>query len=68
MRYLQLLSEALFLYGTMLLLLEEKLPGAVREKIVIANYRYNGGRSLSNIDEVCKLCRTTGTVLLYLRL
>jgi WASH complex subunit strumpellin len=52
----------------MLLLLEEKLPGAVREEIVIANYRYNGGRSLSNIDEVCKLCRTTGTVLVYLKL
>lgn len=58
----QLLSEAIYLYGVMLLLLEEKIPGAIREKIMIAVYRYNGDGSLVNIDEVCKLCRSTGYV------
>ena len=38
----QLMCEALYLYGTMLLLLEERIPGAVREKIMIAAYRYRG--------------------------
>jgi WASH complex subunit strumpellin len=58
----QLLCEALYLYGTMLLLLEERIPGSVREKIIIAVYRYTGEGSLSNIDEVCKLCRGTGYI------
>jgi WASH complex subunit strumpellin len=58
----QLLCEALYLYGTMLLLLEDKIPGPVREKILIAIYRYNIDGRLVNIDEVCKLCRATGYV------
>ena len=58
----QLLSEALYLYGVMLLLLEEKMPGYVREKMLIAIYRFNGEGKLENIDEVCKLCRNTGYI------
>ena len=58
----QLICEALYLYGTMLLLLEERIPGAVREKIMIAAYRYRGEGLLSNIDEVCRLCRSTGYI------
>ena len=58
----QLLCEALHLYGTMLLLLEERIPGRVREKILIAVYRYSGDATSQHIDEVCKLCRSTGYV------
>ena len=58
----QLLCEALYLYGVMLLLLEEKINGSIREKIMIAIYRYNGDGRLMNIDEVCKLCRSTGFI------
>ena len=58
----QLLSETLYLYGVMLLLLEEKIPGFVREKMLIAVYRFNGEGKLENIDEVCKLCRNTGYI------
>lgn len=58
----QLLCEALYLYGTMLLQLEERIPGSVREKLMIANYRYGSEGSTSNIDEVCKLCRSTGYI------
>lgn len=58
----QLLSEALYLYGVMLLLLEEKIPGFIREKMLIAIYRFNGEGKLENIDNVCKLCRNTGYI------
>lgn len=58
----QLLCEALYLFGVMLLLLEERIPGAVREKMLIAIYRFNSEGSLVNIDDVCKLCRSTGYV------
>ncbi len=59
----QLLSEGLYLYGVMLLLLEEKIPGYVREKMMIAEYRSHGGQAaLDNFEEVCKLCRNTGYI------
>jgi WASH complex subunit strumpellin len=58
----QLLCESVYLYGMMLLLMEERIPGSVREKILIAMYRLNGESNLENIDEVCKLCRNTGYV------
>jgi WASH complex subunit strumpellin len=44
----------------MLLLLEERIPGVVREKMLMAIYRYNNEGSVINIDDVCKLCRSTG--------
>ena len=36
----QLMCECLYLYGTMLLLLERHLPGDVRERMVIAVMRH----------------------------
>ncbi|TMW68696.1 hypothetical protein Poli38472_006164 [Pythium oligandrum] len=56
----QLMCEALYLYGVILLLLDRKIPGPSREKMVIAYYRSKGASELENIDEVCKLCRVTG--------
>lgn len=58
----QLLCEALYLYGTMLLLMEDYIPGAVREKMLVALYRQTGQAVLVNIDDVCKLCRNTGYI------
>lgn len=58
----QLLCEGLYLFGVMLLLLEENIPGYVRERILIAMYRLNGEGGLTNIEEVNKLCRNTGYV------
>lgn len=58
----QLLSEALYLYGVMLLLLEEKIPGYVREKLLIAIYRSHGESNLENVEAICKLCRNTGYI------
>ena len=59
---LQLMSEALYLYGMMLLLLEEKIPGSVRERLLIAIYRQHGEGGLEHCEEVFKLCRNTGYV------
>ena len=58
----QLLCEAVYLYGVMLLLLEERIPGFIREKMLVAVYRLNGESGLENIDDVCKLCRNTGYI------
>jgi WASH complex subunit strumpellin len=47
----------------MLLLLDELIPGSTREKLVISYYRYKGGQSsITKINEVCKLCKTTGYI------
>eukprot|EP01035_Chromulina_nebulosa_P017771 gene17771-23373_t len=58
----QLLSESLYLYGVMLLLMEELIPGHIREKILISLYRNNNDGSWQAIDEVIKLCRNTGYI------
>jgi WASH complex subunit strumpellin len=45
----------------MLLLLDNLVIGSVREKIVIAYYRFKGGQhAIAYINEVCKLCKDTG--------
>lgn len=45
----------------MLLLMDKLIIGQVREKIVIAFYRYKGGQSsITYINEVCALVRDTG--------
>ncbi len=56
----QLLSEALYLYGVMLLIMEDRVPGYVRERMLVAIYRFSNDGTLVNIDDVCKLCRSTG--------
>eukprot|EP00466_Bigelowiella_natans_P015091 jgi/Bigna1/66896/fgenesh1_pg.2_\ len=56
----QLMAEALYLYGCMLLLMDLRIPGLARERMLISYYRYKGASTIPNIDEVCKLCRSTG--------
>lgn len=58
----QLLSEVLYLWGIILITLEEKIPGYIREKMLIALYRLNGEVGLENFDSVCKLCRNSGFI------
>ena len=55
----QLVIEALYLYGVMLLLLDRYFPGPVRERIVTAYLRYKGEAALLNIDHVVTLTRTS---------
>ncbi|XP_075978879.1 WASH complex subunit strump [Anticarsia gemmatalis] len=56
----QLLCESLYLYGAMLLLCDLYIPGPMRERLLVAFYRYSTSQSQSNIDDVCKLLRDTG--------
>ncbi|PSN50014.1 WASH complex subunit 5 [Blattella germanica] len=56
------MCEALYLYGVMLLVVDLHIEGVVRERILVSYYRYSAQRSSteSNIDDVCKLLRSTG--------
>uniref|UniRef100_A0A3Q2YBW3 WASH complex subunit 5 n=1 Tax=Hippocampus comes TaxID=109280 RepID=A0A3Q2YBW3_HIPCM len=58
----QLLCEALYLYGVMLLVIDQKIEGDVRERMLVSYYRYSAARSSadSNMDDICKLLRSTG--------
>ncbi|XP_035226484.1 WASH complex subunit 5-like [Stegodyphus dumicola] len=58
----QLLCESLFLCGVILLVTDQKIDGIVRERMLVSYYRYSAQRSSmdSNIDDVCKLLRSTG--------
>uniref|UniRef100_A0A182PF45 Strumpellin n=1 Tax=Anopheles epiroticus TaxID=199890 RepID=A0A182PF45_9DIPT len=58
----QLMCEALYLYGMMLLVVDLHIPGIVRERILVSYNRYSALKthSDSSIDEVCKLLRSTG--------
>uniref|UniRef100_A0A1I8NPM8 WASH complex subunit strumpellin n=2 Tax=Stomoxys calcitrans TaxID=35570 RepID=A0A1I8NPM8_STOCA len=60
----QLMCEALYIFGVILLILDFHIPGVVRERILISYYRYSGSKSHSdsNIDDVCMLLRSTGYV------
>lgn len=46
----------------MLLVVDLHIPGEIRERILVSYYRYNAQRQSagSNIDDVCKLLRSTG--------
>lgn len=56
----QLLAEAVYLYGNMLLLLDFKIPAYSRERMVVSYYRYKGGSTIKDVDEIVKLCRSNG--------
>lgn len=58
----QLLCEAVYLFGVMLLMMETHLPGPTRERVVVAYYRKSGQASsnIENFDDIVRLCRSTG--------
>ncbi|KYQ93508.1 hypothetical protein DLAC_06205 [Tieghemostelium lacteum] len=56
----QLLSEAIYLYGVMLILMDNLIEGPVRERLLISYLRNKGPVDLPLIDDVCKLCKSTG--------
>lgn len=53
----QLLVEALQLHGLLLLLLEHRLPGTLREQLLVAHCRCRGSTDFANFDAICALCR-----------
>ncbi|XP_045717244.1 WASH complex subunit 5 isoform X2 [Phyllostomus hastatus] len=46
----------------MLLVVDQKIEGEVRERMLVSYYRYSAARSSadSNMDDICKLLRSTG--------
>ncbi|KAJ6239983.1 wash complex subunit 5 [Anaeramoeba flamelloides] len=58
----QILSEMLGLFGVMLLLMDKKIQGIIRERLIVAYIRYKGPTNLSDFDKVCDLCRKTGYI------
>jgi len=58
----QLLGEALYLYGVMLLQLDYHIPGIARERLLVAFNRWRGSSMLQNYSKVCEVCRSTGFI------
>lgn len=54
-------TEALYLYGVMLLVLDLHIPGIVRERLLVSYHRYSAEKTYSdsNIDDICTLLRST---------
>ena len=48
----------------MLLIADVHIEGTVRERMLVSYYRYSGAKTSvdSNIDDVCKLLRSTGFI------
>lgn len=59
----QLLGEALYYYGVMLLQLDYHIPGLVRERLLVAFNRWRGSSMLLNYSKVCEVCRSSGYVV-----
>eukprot|EP00111_Clytia_hemisphaerica_P004568 TCONS_00013126-protein len=58
----QLMCEALYLYGVMLLIVDMKFEGDIRERMLVSYNRYCASTAAidSYMDDVCKLLRSTG--------
>lgn len=57
----QVMLESYYFLGVMLILLENLIPGPVREKIVVCHIRIIGGQNtIANLHEITKLCKKTG--------
>ena len=58
----QLVAETLYLWGVMLLLLDYHISDVVRERLMVAYYRYEGQARVADLQRVMLLCRRTGVV------
>lgn len=58
----QMSTESLYLCGVMLLVLDLHIPGIIRERLIVAYYRYSSQKSNINtkIDDVVQLVCSTG--------
>ncbi len=48
----QLLAEAVYLFGVMLILMDARIDGVVRERMLVSYIRYKGESDIPNIDQV----------------
>ena len=56
----QLISEAFYLFGVMLLLMDRIIEGPIRERIIVFYYRCKGGERASRIKEIRRLSSDRG--------
>lgn len=62
----QVLAETFYYLGVMLILLENLIPGPVREQIVTLHVRIMGGQNaVENIHEICRLSKKTGFIPMW---
>ena len=55
----KLMCEAVYYLGVIMLIMDIKMPGLVRERILMSYYRYKGHATIQNIHDVCELCRNS---------
>lgn len=55
----QLICEAYYLFGVMLLLMDHLIEGPVRERLILCYYRNKGGENIGNINQIIKLVSDT---------
>lgn len=56
----QLLAEAVYLWGVMLLLMDIRISGPIRERLIIQYYRHKDESRNVRIIDLAKLCKDTG--------
>lgn len=56
--------EMLYCVGSIFLMVDKCLPGTIREKLLVAYFRYNrsSDKALEDRDLILKLCRRTGYI------
>ena len=57
-----LFCESVFNAGIMLILTDRLIPGIIREKLIMSYYRYKGGTTIPNFNEIYELFERTGYV------
>ncbi|KAL6650689.1 hypothetical protein ACP70R_009614 [Stipagrostis hirtigluma subsp. patula] len=53
----QFLVESMTLFGCVILLMEHKISGLLRERLLVAHLRYERCFSYPNLERICELCR-----------
>ena len=54
-------AESVYLYGVMLLIVDMRFEGYVRERLLVAYYRYSTSEAdETHVDDVNRLLRSTG--------
>ena len=60
--YRQIYCEMLFLLGAQLLLVDRLISGPIREKILVAYYRYKGQTTIPDFQQIADLFKQTGYI------
>lgn len=53
----QLLTESMTLFGCMIFLMEHRIGGLLRERLLVAYLRYERCFNYPNLERICELCR-----------